>query len=140
MEEYKKSKIRNQMLSTALLSFHFVLFDESILVVFFPTKYITSGRTALHHAVEAHNPVAVRFLLTRRANVNAQTFSGNTPLHTASGRHMDAIISLLLDFNADPRLANAEGDPPLPETHRVSLDKQLILVGSDHLLWSPGWQ
>ncbi|CAB4039579.1 B-cell lymphoma 3, partial [Paramuricea clavata] len=67
-----------------------------------------SGRTALHHAVEAHNPIVTRFLLLKDANVNAQTFAGNTPLHTASGRRMENIIHILLEFGGDRKLTNFE--------------------------------
>ena len=78
-----------------------------------------SGRTALHHAVEAHNPIVTRFLLLKDANVNAQTFSGNTPLHTANGCHMENIVNILLEFGADRKLPNFEGDFPIPETYLV---------------------
>lgn len=80
-----------------------------------------SGRTALHHAVEAQNPIVTRMLLSRNADVNAQTFAGNTPLHAASGHRMENIIYILLEFEADRKLTNFEGDLPLPETYMVRL-------------------
>ena len=80
-----------------------------------------SGRTALHHAVEAQNPILTRFLLLKDANVNAQTLAGNTPLHTASGRRMENIVNILLEFGADRKLTNFEGDLPIPETYMVCL-------------------
>ncbi|XP_046853942.1 B-cell lymphoma 3 protein-like isoform X2 [Xenia sp. Carnegie-2017] len=78
-----------------------------------------SGRTALHHAVEAHNPIVTRFLLEKNADVDAQTFAGNTALHTASGCQMEDIVSLLLEFHADRMLKNAEGDLALPDASTV---------------------
>ena len=69
--------------------------------------------------MEANNPIVTRVLLTKGADVNAQTFAGNTPLHAASGLRMENIIHILLEFGADRELTNFEGDLPLPETYMV---------------------
>ena len=71
-----------------------------------------SGRTALHHAVEAGKYQVVEYLISRGADVNKVTFAGNTPLHTASGREMDDMAKLLLRHGANANIANLEGDIP----------------------------
>ncbi|XP_028400144.1 NF-kappa-B inhibitor epsilon-like isoform X2 [Dendronephthya gigantea] len=73
----------------------------------------TSGRTALHLAVESHNINMITFLLENNVNVNATTFSGNTALHLASGLGMDQIVQLLIRNGANINITNIEGDAPL---------------------------
>ena len=73
----------------------------------------TSGRTALHHATEAHNIPMVEILLEQKADINARTFSGNTPLHTAMGLHMDDLVRILMRHGAKVNVKNIEGDTPL---------------------------
>lgn len=65
-----------------------------------------SGRTALHHAVEATCSPLVAELLKRNANVNQPSYSGCSPLHVASGRgHLD-IVQLLVQYGADTTMRN----------------------------------
>ena len=71
-----------------------------------------SGRTPLHHAVEAGKHHVGEYLISRGADVNKVTFAGNTPLHTASGREMDDMVKLLLRHGANVNIANLEGDIP----------------------------
>ncbi|XP_031566534.1 B-cell lymphoma 3 protein-like [Actinia tenebrosa] len=75
-------------------------------------KDASSGRTALHHAVESGRYHVVEYFLSRGASANVPTFSGNTPLHTAAGRQMQEMINLLSRYGADVNVANMEGDKP----------------------------
>lgn len=71
-----------------------------------------SGRTPLHHAVEAGKQIIAEFLISRGADVNKKTFAGNTALHTASGRDMEYMVKLLMQNGANVNIANMEGDIP----------------------------
>lgn len=71
-----------------------------------------SGRTPLHHAVEARKYHVAEYLISRGADANKVTFAGNTPLHTASGREMDDMVRLLMSHGANVNIANLEGDIP----------------------------
>lgn len=73
----------------------------------------TSGKTALHLAVELHDISAVRLLLNRGANVDATMFNGCTPLHLAVGRQDATIATLLCQSGADTMLRNMEDETPL---------------------------
>ena len=73
-----------------------------------------SGRSALHHAVEADNLSMVNCLLYEcNADADAMTFDEITPLHIAAGRGMESIVALLLAAGADPRMTNYEGESAL---------------------------
>ncbi|XP_065901847.1 NF-kappa-B inhibitor epsilon-like isoform X2 [Dysidea avara] len=72
----------------------------------------TSGRTALHYAVELENFMLVNYLMEAGVDANATTFAGNTPLHIASGRKMKDIVAVLMAYGANPGIANYEGDLP----------------------------
>lgn len=73
-----------------------------------------SGRSALHHAVEADNLSMVNCLLYEcNADADAMTLDEITPLHIAAGRGMESIVALLLAAGADPRMTNYEGESPL---------------------------
>ena len=104
----------------------------------FSSQDASSGRTALHYAVEQENFILVNFLLENGCNVNAITFAGeryllsrslcpswvgghtfspslppgNTPLHIAAGRRLKEIVALLMAYGANPAIANGEGDFP----------------------------
>ena len=54
-----------------------------------------SGRSPLHHAVEAENVAVIEQLLKCGADASAAAFSGNTALQTASGRGMQYIRLVL---------------------------------------------
>ena len=66
-----------------------------------------SGRTPLHHAVEAENLEVINELLECGANVSEGAFSGNTPLQVASGRCMQN-VRLLLE-SAGSNIKSASG-------------------------------
>uniref|UniRef100_A0A1A7Z446 Nuclear factor of kappa light polypeptide gene enhancer in B-cells inhibitor, epsilon n=1 Tax=Iconisemion striatum TaxID=60296 RepID=A0A1A7Z446_9TELE len=73
----------------------------------------TSGKTALHLAVELHDVVSVKLLLKRGANVDAVMYNGCTPLHLAVGRQDAAIAHLLCQSGADRMLRNMEDETAL---------------------------
>ncbi|XP_061610617.1 NF-kappa-B inhibitor epsilon [Phyllopteryx taeniolatus] len=73
----------------------------------------TSGKTALHLAVEMHDATSVKLLLSSGANVDAAMFNGCTPLHLAVGRQDTAIANLLCQSGADTMLRNLEDETAL---------------------------
>ncbi|CAJ1077090.1 NF-kappa-B inhibitor epsilon [Xyrichtys novacula] len=73
----------------------------------------TSGKTALHLAVELHDITSVKHLLSKGANVDAAMFNGCTALHLAVGRQDAAIAHLLCQSGADTMLRNMEDETAL---------------------------
>uniref|UniRef100_A0A8C6V1J7 Nuclear factor of kappa light polypeptide gene enhancer in B-cells inhibitor, epsilon n=1 Tax=Neogobius melanostomus TaxID=47308 RepID=A0A8C6V1J7_9GOBI len=73
----------------------------------------TSGKTPLHLAVELHDVVLVRMLLSWGANTDTFMFNGCTPLHLAVGRQDADIANLLCQSGADKMLRNMEDETPL---------------------------
>ncbi|KAM9798621.1 NF-kappa-B inhibitor epsilon [Neosynchiropus ocellatus] len=73
----------------------------------------TSGKTALHLAVELRDMASVKLLLSRGANVDAPMFNGCTPLHLAVGRQDAVIATLLCQSGADMMLRNMEDETAL---------------------------
>uniref|UniRef100_A0A673IS20 NF-kappa-B inhibitor epsilon-like n=1 Tax=Sinocyclocheilus rhinocerous TaxID=307959 RepID=A0A673IS20_9TELE len=73
----------------------------------------TSGKTALHVAVELHDVPAVNLLLNKGANVDAAMFNGCTALHLAVGRQDAAIANLLCQAGADKMIRNMEDETAL---------------------------
>ncbi|KAF4082534.1 hypothetical protein AMELA_G00152640 [Ameiurus melas] len=73
----------------------------------------TSGKTALHMAVELHDVDAVILLLKRGANVDAAMLNGCTALHLAVGRQDIAITSHLCQAGADKMIRNIEDETAL---------------------------
>lgn len=81
-----------------------------------------SGRSPLHHAVEAGNLSMINCLLYQcSADPDAMTFGEVTPLHIAAGRGMEAVVALLLAAGSDPSLTNYEGESPL----NIAASKQI---------------
>lgn len=78
-----------------------------------PSQEGTSGKTALHLAVELHDITSVKFLLSRGANVDTAMFNGCTPLHLAVGRQDTTIANLLCQSGADTMLRNMEDETAL---------------------------
>ncbi|XP_060947247.1 NF-kappa-B inhibitor epsilon [Limanda limanda] len=73
----------------------------------------TSGKTALHLAVELHDITSVKLMLSRGANVDTAMFNGCTPLHLAVGRQDAPIANLLCQSGADTMLRNMEDETAL---------------------------
>lgn len=72
----------------------------------------TSGKTALHLAVETQERSLVQFLLQAGARVDARMLNGCTPLHLAAGRGLNSISSTLCEAGADSLLLNVEDETP----------------------------
>ena len=109
---------------------------------FFVLQDSSSGRTALHHAVELGKNPVVEFLLSRGADVNASTYSRNTCLHTATGRCMDDIVQLLLRYGANASITNLEGDAPkVPRKNaQVLLSKSVHGRPIHEMLCTESWR
>jgi len=70
--------------------------------------------TALHAAaVFGDNPLVVRLLLDRGADVAARDKYASAPLHHAALADSEAEAGLLLDYNADVRARDSTGNTPL---------------------------
>jgi ankyrin repeat protein len=72
-----------------------------------------NGITALGSYVWRERTDAVKKLLERGANVNAQDNDGDAPLHGAAQNGNVELIDLLIDKGADPNLKNKLGGTPL---------------------------
>nr|XP_015200704.1 PREDICTED: nuclear factor NF-kappa-B p105 subunit isoform X1 [Lepisosteus oculatus]XP_015200705.1 PREDICTED: nuclear factor NF-kappa-B p105 subunit isoform X1 [Lepisosteus oculatus]XP_015200706.1 PREDICTED: nuclear factor NF-kappa-B p105 subunit isoform X1 [Lepisosteus oculatus]XP_015200707.1 PREDICTED: nuclear factor NF-kappa-B p105 subunit isoform X1 [Lepisosteus oculatus] len=69
----------------------------------------SSGRTALHLAVELENvSLAGCLLLEGNAHVDACTYNGSTALHIAAGKGSMKLTALLMAAGADPHKENSE--------------------------------
>uniref|UniRef100_G3UAG0 NFKB inhibitor epsilon n=1 Tax=Loxodonta africana TaxID=9785 RepID=G3UAG0_LOXAF len=77
-----------------------------------PFQEGTSGKTALHLAVETQERSLVQFLLQAGARVDARMLNGCTPLHLAAGRGLSSISSTLCEAGADSLLRNVEDETP----------------------------
>lgn len=73
----------------------------------------TSGKTALHIAVELHDNEAVALLLNKGANVDAAMLNGCTALHLAVGRQDASITTRLCQAGADKMIRNMEDETAL---------------------------
>ena len=88
------------------------------LIFSLPFQDSKSGRTALHHAVEAGNLGMTGYLIFKcKAEVDAMNFDECTPLHTAAGRGMESMVAMLLAAGADPKVTNFEGESPRDHAH-----------------------
>jgi ankyrin repeat protein/Flp pilus assembly protein TadD len=71
------------------------------------------GWTLLHHAAVAGQYKIADFLISKNADVNAETTKGETPLHLAVSRGRKRIIKLLISRGADVNIRNKYGNTPL---------------------------
>lgn len=85
----------------------------SVVFLLLPRQEGTSGKTALHLAVELHDVTSVKMLLSRGADVDAAMYNGCTPLHLAVGRQDTAIANILCQSGADTMLRNMEDETAL---------------------------
>ena len=99
-----------------------------------------SGRTLLHHAVEANNQSLVLFLINVcGAEVSAMTYDGSTPMKLAEGRGLQHLVRILMHYGADQSqiLTDSDSDSSSDE-EMVSSNRYLTkLQGSyisDHII------
>lgn len=104
----------------------------------------TSGRTALHLAVEQEDvSLAGCLLLEGEAQVDSTTFDGTTPLHVAAGRGSTRLAALLKAAGADPLVENFE---PLYELDNTGgqdagdTEDEGVVPGTTPLDMAASWQ
>jgi ankyrin repeat protein/Tfp pilus assembly protein PilF len=71
------------------------------------------GWTLLHHAAVAGQYEIADFLISKNANINAETIKGETPLHLAVSRGRKKIVKLLILKGANVNVRNKYGSTPL---------------------------
>jgi ankyrin repeat protein/tetratricopeptide (TPR) repeat protein len=71
------------------------------------------GWTLLHHAAAAGQYKIADFLISKKADINAQTIKGETPLHLAVSWSREKIIKLLIINGADVNIRDKYGNTPL---------------------------
>ena len=89
----------------------------------------------LREAVEAGDVAAIRALLARGANVEAQDAMGRTPLHTAVISGHEDVVTLLCDRGANVEATDVNGLSPLrwaASNGRVRLAALLLHHGAHH--------
>lgn len=72
-------------------------------------KYYDEKYTALHIFVIKNQFESVKFLLTKKTNVNAVSKDNQTPLHLAARQANIPVIKLLLDYGADSNITFDDG-------------------------------
>jgi len=81
-----------------------------------------TGSTPLHWAASKSQQHAIRYLVERGANINAQNKRGLTPLHTLIINRVEPLAFWLIKKGADIRITNNEGhtavDLALPWTQK----------------------
>ncbi|WP_332328280.1 ankyrin repeat domain-containing protein [Endozoicomonas sp. GU-1] len=88
------------------------------------TKY-----TPLHFAAERGQQEAIHALITRGADVNAQTTDGRTPLHFAAEQGQQEAIDALIARGADVNARTKDGKTPLQyATEKVQQDAVVALI------------
>jgi ankyrin repeat protein len=75
----------------------------------------SSGRTALHRAVEKGFQAVAEALLANKADINARDKSGGTPLHLAASKGHSGLTAYLLSKGADVNATDGEGGTALME-------------------------
>jgi ankyrin repeat protein len=83
------------------------------------------GWTLLHHAAVAGQYEIADFLISKNANINAETIKGETPLHLAVSRGREKIVKLLILNGADVNLRNKYGNTPL-QIAKTNEDREVI--------------
>ncbi|XP_055484171.1 nuclear factor NF-kappa-B p105 subunit [Psammomys obesus] len=101
----------------------------------------TSGRTALHLAVEYDNiSLAGCLLLEGDADVDSTTYDGTTPLHIAAGRGSTRLAALLKAAGADPLVENFEPLYDLDDSWEKAGEDEGVVPGTTPLDMAANWQ
>ena len=98
------------------------------------TMGVGAATTDVADAVMRGDSVAVRRLLTQKADVNAPQADGATALHWAVYRDDLAIVDLLLKAGANVKVANGFGATPLSlaaESGNPAITQRLLDAGAD---------
>jgi ankyrin repeat protein len=98
------------------------------------TRDPSTGETALHISVKAHNDNWVGFLLNKGANTEIKDRDGNTALHDAALVGDPTALSYLISMKARVNATNNNGETPLIlAVHRRDIDavQALIDAGAD---------
>ena len=101
--------------------------------ILLPLQEGTSGKTALHMAVETPERGLVQFLLQAGARVDARMLNGCTPLHLAAGRGLSSISSTLCEAGADSLLRNVEDETPQDLAEDVRGRHSALLSRASHI-------
>jgi len=103
-------------------------------VLLLTTMGVGAATTDVADAVMRGDSVAVRRLLTQKADVNAPQADGATALHWAVYRDDLAIVDLLLKAGANVKVANGFGATPLSlaaESGNPAITQRLLDAGAD---------
>jgi uncharacterized protein len=98
------------------------------------TMGVGAAMSDVADAVMRGDSVAVRRLLTQKADVNAPQADGATALHWAVYRDDLATVDLLLKAGANPKVANRYGATPLSltaENGNAAMTQRLLNAGAD---------
>lgn len=98
------------------------------------TRDPSTGETALHISVKAHNDTWVGFLLNKGANTEIKDRDGNTALHDAALVGDPTALSYLILMKARVNATNNNGETPLIlAVHRRDIDavQALVDAGAD---------
>src|SRR5438309_9419329 len=98
------------------------------------TMGIGAATSDVADAVMRGDRVAVRRLLTQKADVNARQADGATALHWAVYRDDLATVDLLLKAGAHAKVANSFGATPLSlaaENGNAAITERLLDAGAD---------
>ena len=98
------------------------------------TRDPSTGETALHISVKAHQDNWVGFLINKGANVEIRDRDGNTPLHDAALFGDVTAMNYLIGANARINATNSRGETPLilaVQRRDVTLVRLLVDAGAD---------
>ncbi len=98
------------------------------------TRDLTTGETALHISVKAHNDNWVGFLLNKGADTEVRDRDGNTALHDAALYADPTAMTFLISMKAKVNATNNRGETPLilaVQRKDLGLARQLIEAGAD---------